>query len=302
VTKGIVKKDLKKNWSIYLMALPFVLFFLVFCYIPMGGIIMAFQDFSPALGIFHSKWIGLQNFIDFFDSYYAKSIIWNTFIISFSTLIFFFPCPIILALLLNEIKSKMFKKTIQTLCYMPYFISLVVICGLIKSFTDSNGFITSIVTFFGGEKRNLLLDPTLFRSIYIGSHIWQNIGFSSIIYLASLSSVSQEQYEAAAIDGAGRLKRTWHITLPGIAPTIIIMLILNIGGLFNVGYEKIILLYNPITYETADVISTFTYRKGLIDADYGYSTAIGLFNSVINFVMLLSANKICRKLSSTSLF
>ncbi|MDR1117223.1 MAG: ABC transporter permease subunit [Oscillospiraceae bacterium] len=244
----------------------------------------------------------MKNFTDFFGSYYFVRLLRNTFLISALNIVFSFPAPIIFALLLNEVNAKYFKKTVQTMSYLPHFISMVVICGLIKDFTNSSGVITSIVVALGGAKRNLLSDPNLFRTIYVGSDIWQGIGFGSILYLAALSSVDQELYEAAVIDGAGRWKQTWHITLPGIAPTIIIMLIMRMGMLFSVGFEKIILLYNPMTYETADVISSFTYRKGLLEANYGYSTAVGLFNSVINFSMLLITNFLSRKFTETSLF
>lgn len=268
----------------------------------MFGIIISFQDFNPIRGIFGSKWVGLENFKIFFGSYYFERLIKNTFMISFLTLIFSFPCPIILALLLNEVGNRFYKRTIQTISYMPYFISLVVIAGLIKIFTAEDGLVTAILVNFGFERKDLLADPSLFRGIYIISDIWQNVGFNSIIYLAALSSIDPQLYEAAIIDGAGRLRQTWHITLPGISSTIIILLILRMGNLFNVGYEKIILLYSPVTYSTADVISSFTYRKGLLDADYSYSAAVGLFNSVINFSLLLVANFFSRKYSETSLF
>lgn len=297
-----IKRDFRLNWSVYLMALPVIAYFLIFCYFPMSGIIMAFQDFNPTLGLLKSPWVGFKNFADFFGSYYCGRVIGNTFMISIITLIFSFPCPIILALLLNEVENRKFKSAVQTLSYMPYFISLVVIAGLIKSFTAQNGFITAFVVMLGGKSRDLLSDASLFRTIYVISDIWQNIGFGSIIYLAALSGVDQELYEAAVIDGAGRLRQTWHITLPGIAPTIIILLILRLGSIFNVGYEKIILLYSPVTYNTADVISSFTFRKGLLEASYGYSTAVGLFNSVVNTALLLIANVISKKATETSLF
>jgi putative aldouronate transport system permease protein len=290
------------NWQIYMLAIPMIAYFITFSYIPMAGVVMAFQRFSPRQGYFRSPFIGLQNFRDFFSSYYFWRLIRNTFLISFYNLLFAFPAPIVFALLLNEVKNRYFKKTVQTISYMPHFISMVVIAGLIRDFTDTDGLITMMVVALGGQQRNLLSDPNLFRTIYVGSEIWQGIGFNSIIYLAALSSVDQELYEAAIIDGAGRWRQTLHITLPGIAPTIVIMLILRMGSLFSVGFEKIILLYTPMTYETADVISSFTYRKGLLENIYGYSTAVGLFNSVINFAMLLFANFLSRKYSETSLF
>ncbi|NLL35628.1 MAG: sugar ABC transporter permease [Clostridiales bacterium] len=302
MTWKAVKRDFRMNWQIYVMALPMIVYFIVFNYVPMLGIVMAFQRFSPRHGYFKSPWIGLQNFRDFFGSYYFLRLLRNTFLISFLSLLFAFPAPVIFALLLNEVRNRYFKKTVQTISYMPHFISMVVIAGLIRDFTDTDGLITMMVAALGGQQRNLLSDPSLFRTIYVGSEIWQGIGFNSIIFLAALSAVDQELYEAAIIDGAGRWKQTLHITIPSIAPTIIIMLILRMGSLFSVGFEKIILLYTPMTYETADVISSFTYRKGLLEANYGYSTAVGLFNSVINFSMLLVANFFSRKYSETSLF
>lgn len=302
MTWQAVKRDFRLNWQIYVLAIPIIIYYIVFSYVPMAGVVMAFQRFNPKLGYFKSPWIGLDNFKDYFGSYYFWRLIRNTFLISATSLVFSFPMPIIFALLLNEVKNRYFKKTVQTISYMPHFISMVVIAGLIKDFTDSDGLITMIVVSLGGEQRNLLSEPGLFRAIYVGSEVWQGVGFGSIIYLSALSNVDQELYEAATIDGAGRWKQTLHITIPGIASTIIIMLILRMGSLFSVGFEKIILLYSPMTYETSDVISSFVYRKGLLEMNYGYSTAVGLFNSIINFTMLNIANFISRKYSETSLF
>jgi len=292
----------KNDWQIYLLLLPAMVMVFIFCYLPLYGIQIAFKDYKAVLGITGSPWVGLKNFTDFFGSYYCGRLIGNTLLLGTATLIFAFPCPVILALLLNEVYNKAYKKAVQTISYLPYFISMVVICGLIKNFTASDGFVTQIIVALGGEKRNLLADPALFRPVYVISDIWKNVGFNSIIYLAALSGVNQELYEAAAIDGAGRWKQTIHVTLPGIAPTVIIMLVLAMGGLFNVGFEKVILLYNSMTMETADVIQSFVYRKGLTDANFGYSTAVGLFNSVINTILLLMANRISRKVTETSLF
>ncbi|NTV89263.1 MAG: sugar ABC transporter permease [Clostridiales bacterium] len=297
-----VRKDFKLNKMVYLILAPVIIYFIIFNYIPMAGIVLAFEKFETKLGIFGSPWVGFKNFTDFFGSYYFWRLIRNTFLISFYDFLWGFPAPIVLALLLNEIGQKTFKKVVQTISYMPFFISMVVIAGLIIDFTSSTGTITSLVAALGGEKENLLSRPELFRTIFVASNIWQNIGFQSIIFLAALSGIDQELYQAARIDGAGRWKQTIHVTLPGIAGTIIIMMILRIGNMMNVGMEKVILLYNPLTYETADVISSFTYRKGLQEFNYGYSTAVGLFNSVINFAMLLIANGISRKFSESSLF
>jgi putative aldouronate transport system permease protein len=269
----------------------------------MTGIIMAFQKFNIAKGIFGSEFIGLENFKNFFSSYYCWRLIKNTFLISSLDLIFNFPAPIIFALLLNEIRNRRFKKTVQTISYLPYFLSVVVMCGLVIDFCRTDGIVSTIYsTITGREEINLLGYAQYFRPIYILSNIWQGLGYGSIIYMAALANVDQQLYEAAVMDGAGRWKQTLHITLPSIAPTIVVLLILRMGSILDVGYEKVMLLYNPATYQTADVISTFVYRKGFIDSDYGFSTAVGLFNSIINLVLLLITNYISRKTNETSLF
>ncbi len=298
-----IRRDFIRNKSVYLLALPVLLFFIIFNYIPMAGIILGFERFTPKAGVFLSEWVGLKNFINFFESYYFWRLLRNTFLISFFDLLFNFPAPIILALLLNEVGNKYFKKVIQTISYMPYFISMVVMAGIVIDFVSTDGVITNALSSLGlVEKKNLLSVSSYFRPIYIASGMWQGLGYGSIIYLAALSGVDQELYEAARIDGAGRWKQTIHVTLPGISSTIIIMLILRLGQLLSVGMDKILLLYNPLIYETADVITTFVYRKGIQDSDYGYSTAVELFNSVINFIFLLGANTVSRKFSETSLF
>ena len=229
-------------------------------------------------------------------------LIKNTLLISLYSLLWGFPAPILLALLLNEVKKEKFKRSVQTITYLPHFVSLVVICGMLIDFTSTEGVINDIVEAFGGERTNYLMRPESFRTIYVASGIWQGIGWGSIIYLASMTNIDPQLYEAAIIDGAGRWKQTLHITLPGIAPTIVILLILRLGGLMSVGFEKIILLYNPTTMETADVISSYVYRRGLLDFDYSFSAAVGLFNSVINFILILLANRFSRELSETSLW
>lgn len=298
----VIAQDFRINKSLYLMAVPAVLFYIIFCYAPMYGAIIAFKDYAPMKGILGSDWIGLRNFTDFLSGAYFFRIFENTLKISIYSLIFEFPAPIIFALLLNEIKNERFKKTIQTVTYFPYFISLVVICGLIRDFTNSDGVINILMQRFGGDGLSLLQKPEAFRPIYIVSQIWQTIGWSSIIYLAALTAIDYEQYEAARIDGAGKLRQVISITLPGILPTIVTMFILRIGNLMNVGFEKIILLYSPSTYETADVISSFVYRKGLLEFDWSFSAAVGLFNSVINFVLLIIANTISKKVTENSLW
>jgi putative aldouronate transport system permease protein len=297
-----IKKDFKANKAVYLMVAPVVLYFIIFSYVPMVGVVMAFEKYTIKGGIFGSEWIWFKNFTDFFKSYYFFRLIRNTFLLSFYDLIFGFPAPIIFALLMNELASKRFKKVIQTISYMPYFISMVVIAGIIIDFSSSTGTVTMIAAKFGGPQANLLGMPELFRTIFVSTNIWQHIGFNSVIYMAALSSIDQEQYEAAALDGAGRWKQTLHVTLPGISTTIIMLLILRLGQLMSVSFEKIILLYSPGTYSTSDVISSFVFRKGLQEFNYGYSTAVGLFNSAMNFAILVLANKLSKKFSETSLF
>ena len=297
-----LRKDFIRNKYVYLMALPVVVFYVLFHYIPMYGAIISFKQFTPALGILGSPWVGFQHFSDFFQSFYFWRVLRNTVVISLSNLVWGFPAPIILALLLNEVRSSTFKRTVQSLTYIPYFISVVVIAGMIIDFTQTRGVINDVVASFGGQRVNMLQRPGHFVPLYVISEIWQQVGWGTIIYLAALTSIDPGLYEAATIDGANRAHKLWHITLPSIAPTIIILLILRMGNLMTVGYEKIILLYNPGIYETADVISTFVYRRGLIDLAWSYSTAVGLFNSVANFSFLLAANWISTRMKQTSLF
>jgi putative aldouronate transport system permease protein len=284
------------------MAIPVAFYYIIFCYWPIYGAIIAFQQFSPSAGIIGSKWVGLENFYVFFNSYYFTRLMVNTVSISLLDLAFGFPAPIILALMLNEVRVKAYKSIIQTVTYLPHFISVTVICGLIISFTAKSGAINDIIALFGGQRVAFLLFPQYFRSIYVSSSIWQGVGWGSIIYLAALSGLDPALYEAAEIDGAGRFRKLIHITLPGIAPTIALLLILRIGQIMNIGYEKIILLQNPGIYSTSDVISSFVYRKGLINMDFSYAAAVDLFNSVINFAFLLTANKLSNSLSKTSLW
>lgn len=296
------KRDFRMNWKIYLLVLPVIIYFIVFNYLPMGGLIMAFQKFSPIKGFFGSEFVGFDNFIQFFTAPNFFQILRNTFVISLLGLVIGFPLSIAFALLLNEINLSFFKKTVQTISYMPYFISTVVICGLVIDFVSSNGVITNALVKFGFERENLLLNPNYFWAINLLSDIWQGLGYGSIIFIAAISGVSQELYEAAAIDGAGRLKRVFHVTIPGIMPAIITMLILRCGLIMTVGFDKILLLYNPSIYETADVIATNVQRMGLVKMQYGYSAAVGLFNSLVGTTLLLVSNAISRKYTESSVF
>jgi putative aldouronate transport system permease protein len=299
-------KKLSENIGIhkgaYIMILPLLAFYIIFCYAPMYGAVIAFKDFSPKLGIMGSRWVGLKNFSLIFSSPNFFRALVNTLTVSVSTIIFSFPAPIILAIFINELKNRAFSRTVQTISYLPHFISLVVICGMIKDFTLDSGFINDITAFFGLKRQTMLNSPGLFVPIYVISDIWQEAGWGSIVYLAALMGIDPMLYEAADIDGAGRFRKIFNITLPGIAPTVIIMLILRLGNLLGVGYEKIILLYNPVTYEKADVISSFVYRRGIQEMDWSFSTAVGLFNSVINFTVLGASNLISRKTMGSSLW
>lgn len=295
-------KDIKRNPGLYVIMIPVLAFFLIFNYLPMGGLIMAFENYTPKGGFLGSEFVGFKHFADFFGSIYFGRLLTNTLAISVLNLIFGFPAPIIFALMLNEVGNKFFKKTLQTVSYLPYFISLVIVCGLVADFTASDGPITEFIVSLGGERMNYLGQPEYFRTIYILSDMWQGIGFSSIIYLAALAGIDQELYEAASLDGANRWRQLLHVTLPGLATTIITLLILRMGTMFAVGYEKIILLYSTNTYETADVISSYVYRKGLQEFNYSYSAAVGLFNSIINTILLITSNGLSKKFTETSLF
>ena len=298
-----LKLDLYRYRYLYLFfALPLLLYYIVFKYVPLYGLQIAFKDYRITRTIWECPWVGFEHFQDFFSSIYFFRTLKNTLIISCLNLVFGFPAPIIFALLLNEVQNSEFKKIVQTVTYLPHFVSTVVICGLIVSFSAKDGLFNDIIELFGGTRSDLLMSKEAFRPIYIASGIWSGFGWGSIIYLSALSSVDQEQYEAAYIDGAKRFQRMIYITLPGILPTIVIKLIMEVGSLMSVGHEKILLLYSPLTYEVADVISTYVYRKGLVDNDYSYSTAVGLFNSVINIILLVFTNTVSRRLTDTSLW
>lgn len=299
----LTKKRIWRNKELYLIILPAIIYYILFHYKPMYGLIIAFQDYSPRRGVWGSDWVGLQNFKDFFGGIYFWRLLRNTLGISLTTLVVGFPAPIILALLVNELRSKWFSRITQTITYMPHFVSMVVLCAMIREFVAEDGFITQmLVKFFGYDGKNLLSRGAYFTPIYAISNIWQGVGWGSIVYLAALTGIDMELYEAARVDGANRWKQTIHITLPSIAPTIIVMLIMRMGQIMSVGHEKIILLYNEGIYEKADVISTYVYRMGIINRQYSFSAAVGLFNSVVNFILVIAANQISKKVSETSLW
>ena len=305
-----IKEELRRNYMLYLFSIPVIAYFIIFCYLPMFGLVIAFKNYVPVRGIWGSQWAdmcGFYHFYNFLTSDLFLSVVKNTLVLNINILIWEFPIPIIFALMLNEIKNLKYKKVIQTVTYLPHFISLVVICGMVNRFFRSDGILTSLIVLFGGERMNYMIEPGWFRTIYIGSGIWQTVGWSSIIYVSALSSIDQELYEAAVIDGAGKWKQTIHITLPGIASTIIILLIMRIGRLLSVGYEKILLLQTPQTANVARVISSYVYEVGLgatipVPNALSLSSAVGIFSSLVNILMLFLANTVSRKFSESSLF
>lgn len=295
-------RDLSRNKLIYIMLIPVVLYYAVFHYAPMYGVQIAFKNFSPGDGIWGSPWVGIEHFQEFFSSFYFGRIVKNTLLLSFYEVLFAFPAPIILALLLNEVRHSSFKRVVQSITYMPHFISVVVIVGMMVDFLSTDGFINNILEWAGMEAIPFLREASWFRTIFVGSEVWQSVGWGSIVYLAAMSNIDPSLYEAARVDGAGRWKQTLNITLPGIMPTVVIFFILRMGSIMSVGTEKVLLMYNPSTYATADVIGTFIYRKGILEASFSYSAAVGLFNSIINFTLLVLTNTVAKKLGDTKLW
>ncbi|WP_327205328.1 ABC transporter permease [Paenibacillus sp. Root444D2] len=299
-----IRKHVVQEWRLYLLLIPFLAWYVLFMYKPMYGLQIAFKDFSLFKGIEGSTWVGLEHFKQFFNGPYFWRTLKNTLLLSLYQLIFAFPAPIVLALLLNEVRNRLFQKFVQTFTYLPHFISIVVVAGIVTNFlAPSTGIVNSILQLLGGEKLYFLTKPEYFRTIYIiFMDIWKEMGFGAIVYIAALAGVNPALYEAAKIDGAGRFQIIWNVTLPSIIPTIAIMLILKIGQLMEVGYESIILLYQPSTYETADVISTYVYRSGLQEGQYDLATAAGLFNASVSLLLVIMANRLSKKLTDTGLW
>ncbi len=301
-----LKKRLLQYRFYYLLALPGLIFLLVFKYAPMFGLVIAFKDYDPysgVAGIFSAPWVGLANFQKFFDSYYFSRIMSNTLIISFLKLIFGFPAPILFALLLNEVLGARFKKTVQTISYIPHFISWVIVAALLQTLlTPDNGLVNVLLNKMGMRSISFLTSPKYFRAILVISDVWKSVGFGSIVYLAAITGVDQSQYEAAAIDGAGRLKRIWYITLPSISSVVVIMLIFRVGSLLDAGFEQVFLTYSPSVYKVADIIDTFVYRVGLVEHDYSYSVAVSFFKSVVAAILLLTTNVISKRISGEGIW
>ena len=295
-------KDWRRDRMVYLLFIPIAVFFIVFNYVPMFGVVIAFQDYKPGRGIWNSKWIGFQNFIDLFSNESFPKVFRNTCVMALMNLTIGYAFPIILGILISQVKLRWFKRVTQTVSYMPYFVATVVVCSLIKDFLSDTGVITDIFVSFGADREDMLTNPKYYWWINTFSEVWQGAGYGSIIFVAAISNINPDLNEAAAIDGAGRWRRLWNITIPGIIPTIITMFTLKIGLVFVTGFDKVLLLYNESIYDTADCLSTFTYRWGIVQNNYGLSSAAGLFQSVIATVLLLISNKLSAVAAKTSLF
>lgn len=297
------RKGLRRTKYLQLMLIPGLIYYFIFHYIPMYGVIIAFKDFNLRAGIMGSEWVGFEHFISFFNYPFFGRLIRNTIVLNVLSLVWSFPMPILFALMLNELRAGVYKKMVQTVSYLPHFISTVSIVGILfLILSPESGAINRLITMFGGEPIYFMAEIKWFRTIFVSSGIWQSIGWDAIIYLAALTAVSPELYEAARIDGASRLKQMWHITLPTIRSTITIMLILRIGQLMNSNTDKVLLMQNPITYEVSDIIGTYAYRRGLIGVEYSFGSAVGLFNSAINIALLFIANTLSKKFTESSLF
>ncbi len=300
--KSPLRLELKRNNALYIMIIPPVVLIILFSYLPMFGVMIAFKDYNLALGVLRSPWVGFKYFIQFFNDPFFGRIVSNTFILASLGILIGFPAPIIFALFVNEIPGTRFKRIVQSISYLPYFISTVVIISLLMILFSPDGIVNSFIAAIGAETQVFFSDSKWFRPLFIGSGLWKGIGFGSIIYLAAMAGVNPELYESAMIDGAGKLRRMWSITLPSIMPTIRILFILEMGGLFDVGFEKVFLMYNPAIYRTADVISTYVYRRGIGNMEYDYATAIGLLNSVISFILVFVSNKVSQRMSGEGLW
>ena len=298
-----IKSTLYRDRYLWLIVLPGLVFYIIFMYGPLYGLVICFENYSPFRGTLGGPWVGFKWFIQFFEGPYFGRLLKNTILLNIYSLLWGFPAPIIFALLLNEIKNQKFKRITQTISYLPHFISTVVIVGIVSSFVSPDtGLVNIVLKNLTGNSINFMSEPGWFRSLYIGSGVWQDLGWSCIIYLAALAGIDPQLYEAAGMDGANKFQQIWHITLPGLLPTIIILLILSMGSMFSVGYEKIILMYGSNTYETADVINTYVFRRGIAGSEYSFGTAVGLFQSVMSFALILIVNKVSRSVSDISLW
>jgi putative aldouronate transport system permease protein len=295
--------SLRRHWRLYTFVVLPVIFLLVFRYVPMIGNVIAFRRYRPGGSMFGDEWVGLYYFQMFIGSKPFWDVFWNTVVLGGLTLAICFPLPIILALMLNELRSRLFKRVVQTVTYLPHFMSIVIVAGMVFQLTAINGTINQIIEGFGGEAIPFMQRADWFRTIYLTSEVWQTVGWGTILYLAALTTIDDQLYEASRIDGANRWQQTWHITLPGIRPTMMVLLILNIGSFMAVGFEKVLLLYNPLTYDTADVLSTYLYRVGIGEGgNYSFAAAIGLFEALIGVALVITANQISKRAVGASLW
>lgn len=298
-----VLRHIKKDRQLLVLFMPCILFYIIFRYGPMYGTIIAFKKYSPFLGFIKSPWVGFKYFIQFFTGNDFFLLLKNTFLLGFYNLIWSFPVPIIFALLLNELRNARFKKLIQTVSYLPSFLSVVIVCSMVIDFLSThNGMINNIISALGFEKHYFIADPKWFRTIYISSDIWTGFGIHAVIYIAAIAGIDPSIYEAGIIDGCSRLKAVWHITIPGIFPTMATMFIISTGNMFRIGFEKVFLLYTPTTYEVADVFATYVYRRGISEGNYSFGAAVGLFESLVALILLLITNYASKKLSEQSLW
>ncbi|MCM3600059.1 ABC transporter permease subunit [Robertmurraya korlensis] len=302
VKKGLKLKKILTNYQLYLFLLPALIYFIVFHYVPMYGVLIAFKDFVATKGIMGSPWVGFKHFERFFDSYQFWSLIKNTLGLSVTQLVVGFPLPIFLALMLNQMRSEKSKRFVQTVVYAPHFISVVVLAGMIYVFFSNNGLINNLILMFGGDPISFMAKPEWFKPLYIASGVWQETGWAAIIYLAALAGVSPELHEAAIMDGANKWQRIFHVDIPAIMPTAVILLILSVGSIMNIGFEKAYLLQTPMNQPSAEIIPTYVYKMGLQQAQYSFAAAVGLFNAVINLILLVAVNKFAKRLSGTGLW
>lgn len=296
------KKNWQKDWQLHLMILPGLLFILIFKYMPLGGITIAFKEFLPGKGIWGSPWVGLENFEYMLALPDTKRVMWNTLFIAAAKILINFPVPIIISILLNEVKNQRFKRSVQTIIYLPYFISWVILAGIIQDLFAKEGLINQFLGIFGAEPVFFLGNKYAFLGVLIGTDVWKNFGYNTVVYLAAITGIDETLYEAAKIDGANRFQQIWNVTLPGIAPIVVLMMILNLGNVLNAGFEQIFNLYNPLVYETADIIDTFVYRISLVEANYSLGTAVGLLKSVVSFILIVTSYKIANKYSDYTVF
>ena len=296
------KNNWQKDWQLHLMILPGLLFILIFKYMPLGGITIAFKEFLPGKGIWGSPWVGLENFEYMLALPDTKRVMWNTLFIAAAKILINFPVPIIISILLNEVKNHRFKRSVQTIIYLPYFISWVILAGIIQDLFAKEGLINQFLGIFGAEPVFFLGNKYAFLGVLIGTDVWKNFGYNTVVYLAAITGIDETLYEAAKIDGANRFQQIWNVTLPGIAPIVVLMMILNLGNVLNAGFEQIFNLYNPLVYETADIIDTFVYRISLVEANYSLGTAVGLLKSVVSFILIVTSYKIANKYSDYTVF